>query len=74
MLFRSYAPAGTPGNIVSYLNREANSIFSTPEVRDPLVSQGASVPLGTPADLKSFVASRTDTWAKIARQANIKAE
>jgi tripartite-type tricarboxylate transporter receptor subunit TctC len=70
--FGLYAPAGTPQSVISFVNREANVIFSLPEVRDPLVAQGASVPLGSPADLRNFVASRTSTWTKIATQAGIK--
>jgi tripartite-type tricarboxylate transporter receptor subunit TctC len=72
--FGLYGPAGMPSSVVTFLNREANAIFSTPEVRDPLIGQGASIPLGTPADLRNFVASRTETWTKIAREASIKLE
>jgi tripartite-type tricarboxylate transporter receptor subunit TctC len=72
--FALYAPAGTPASVVEFINREANRIFSETDIRDRLQSQGVSLPLGTPEDLRNFVAQRTEAWARVAKIAGIRLE
>ena len=72
--FALYAPAGTPAPVVEFINREANRIFSEADLRDRLQSQGVSLPLGTPEELRSFVAQRTEAWARVAKIAGIRLE
>ena len=72
--FALYAPAGTPRNVIEFVNREANRVFSEPEFRKRMQSQGVDLPLGTPDDLRKFVAERTETWSRVARKAGIKLE
>ena len=72
--FALYAPAGTPKAVVDFLNREANVVMADNEVRERMRSQGVAVPLGTPEDLRRFVASRTEAWSRVAKAANIKLE
>jgi tripartite-type tricarboxylate transporter receptor subunit TctC len=66
------APAGTPKPVIDFLNREANVIFSDPEFRGRMGSQGVALPAGSPVDLRRFVASRTEAWSGVAKAANIK--
>jgi tripartite-type tricarboxylate transporter receptor subunit TctC len=72
--FALYAPAGTPRPIIEFINREANRIFSDPQVSDKLRGQGVDFPLGTPDDLRRFVARRTQAWTRVAKEAGIKLE
>ena len=70
--FALFAPAGTPRPIVDWINREANKVFSDPEVREKFVSQGASFPLGTPEALGAFAAAETQRWTRVVRTAGIR--
>jgi tripartite-type tricarboxylate transporter receptor subunit TctC len=72
--FALYAPAGTPKPVIEFLNREANRIFSEPEFRSRMQAQGVELPLGSPEDLRRFVAERTETWRGVAQKAQIKLE
>ena len=72
--FALYAPAGTPKEIIDFINREANQILGAPEFRNRMAAQGVAVPLGSPQDLRAFVHERTETWRRVARHANIKLE
>jgi tripartite-type tricarboxylate transporter receptor subunit TctC len=67
-----FAPAGTPPAIINYLNKEAREIFSAPDVRDRLEQQGLIVPLGTPDDLRAFVANENTRWRTVINRAGIK--
>jgi tripartite-type tricarboxylate transporter receptor subunit TctC len=71
--FGLFAPAGTPADIVNWLNTEANKIFQTPAVRDRLTAQGMNLPLGTAAAFQQFVASESKRWVEVAQRGNIKA-
>ncbi|MCC2595361.1 tripartite tricarboxylate transporter substrate binding protein [Pusillimonas sp. MFBS29] len=46
------APAGTPDQIVTYLNKEINAVVQSPEVKQHLENMGAQVP--PPEDAASF--------------------
>jgi tripartite-type tricarboxylate transporter receptor subunit TctC len=70
--FGLMAPAGTPQEIIAWLNREAIRIFSTPTIRDLYVSQGASLPLGTPEAFGAHIAEEFQKWGPVIRQANIR--
>jgi len=72
--FALYAAAGTPKDIIAWLNREANRVFSDPEFQARMQATGVSVPLGSPEDLRRFVQSRTEAWTRVARAAKIKLE
>jgi tripartite-type tricarboxylate transporter receptor subunit TctC len=72
--FALYAPAGTPRPVIEFLNREANRIFSDTEFRGRMQAQGVELPLGSPEDLRRFVAERTETWRGVAQKAQIKLE
>ena len=51
--FGLMAPTGTPPAIIDWLNREANNVFSQPDVRNRFLAQGAELPLGTPDDFRA---------------------
>ncbi len=72
--FGLLAPAGTPREIVGWLNREANRAFSAPDAQAKFVAQGAAMPLGTPEDFAKFIAASSAQFGVVIRRAGIKAE
>jgi tripartite-type tricarboxylate transporter receptor subunit TctC len=72
--FALFAPAGTPRAAIDWWNRETRGVFSDAEVRERFVSQGAALPLGTPAALGAFVAAESQRWGRVIRSAGIKLE
>jgi tripartite-type tricarboxylate transporter receptor subunit TctC len=68
------APRGTPREIVGKLNAEIRRILNLPDVRKMLASQGADVRADTPEVFGRFLASETARWARIVKQAGVKAE
>jgi tripartite-type tricarboxylate transporter receptor subunit TctC len=72
--FGLVAPAGTPQPVIDWLNREAKKVFSAPDVRERFQSQGAVLPLGTPAEFSAHIAAETKRWGEVVRRAGIKVE
>jgi tripartite-type tricarboxylate transporter receptor subunit TctC len=72
--FALFAPAGTPPAIIDQLNKAARDAFNAPDVRERLEPRGVVLVLGTPADLGAWVATDTERWAKVIREAGIKLE
>lgn len=68
------APAGTPQEIVSRLNRAIVGILHTPQAREWLAAQGGE-PMGeTPEEFAAFIKAEHARWGAIVRQAGIVAE
>lgn len=72
--FGLLAPAGTPTSVIDWLNRESNKALSQPDVRDKFVTQGATMPLGTPELFRAHIANQTARFGEVIRRAGIKAE
>ena len=72
--FGMYLPAATPKEIVAKLNAEVNAILKLPDVVETLARQGLHPTGGTPADLADLTASDLERWAKVIRDANIRAD
>jgi tripartite-type tricarboxylate transporter receptor subunit TctC len=68
------AAAGTPGDTVAKLNTELTRILNTQEMKEFLAKQGTEVRTGTPEALGTFIASEKTRWAKVVKEAGIKAE
>ncbi|HLX80601.1 MAG TPA: tripartite tricarboxylate transporter substrate binding protein [Burkholderiales bacterium] len=71
--FGLMAPAGTPQAIVDRLHRESAKIMATPEIRKKLNDIGADAIGGTPAELAAVIEREIPQWAKVIKQAGIKA-
>jgi tripartite-type tricarboxylate transporter receptor subunit TctC len=69
--FGLMAPAGTPPEVVAWLNRQANDVFSTPDVHDRYTAQGAEFPLGSPEAFAAHIAAEYKKWGPVIRSANI---
>ena len=72
--FGYLAPAGTPPDVVARLNAEINSALKHPEVQQRLVALGAELDPGTPQDFAKFLAADMTRWARVIKQAGIKAD
>src|SRR5947208_6656336 len=59
------APAGTPPEIVTKLNREIQKILGEPEVRERLEREGAEVDGGSPDRLGQIIANDLARWKKL---------
>jgi tripartite-type tricarboxylate transporter receptor subunit TctC len=68
------AAAGTPREIVAKLNAELTRILNTSDMKAFLAKQGTEVRAGTPEALGAFIASEKARWAKVVKEAGIKAD
>ena len=72
--FGYLAAAGTPPEIVNRLNTEVNAALKHPDVEKKLVALGAELDPGTPQAFGKFLEADMTRWAKVIRQAGIKAD
>ncbi|MBL8381323.1 MAG: tripartite tricarboxylate transporter substrate binding protein [Burkholderiales bacterium] len=72
--FAFLAPAGTPAPVVQRLNTDLGAAIRHAEVEKRLRAAGAELNPGTPQELKRFLESDVERWAKVIRQAGIKLE
>ena len=67
-------PANLPKEITDRLNQALVKALKTPEVVSAFDKQGLEAQPGTPAELAAYMKREYDTWGKIVKQANIKAQ
>lgn len=67
-------PANLPPDIVARLNTAIQEAVSTPDIKSRFVELGGTPLGGTPQQAAETMAEALDTWRKIARAKNIKAE
>ena len=65
---------GTPPSTVEKLNAAINEILKGRDVEASLSKLSATAKIGTPEDLKRFIASESKKWTEVAEAANIKAD
>ncbi len=68
------APAGMPKDVMATLNTEINRAMKDPEVGGKLAAQGVEWVGGTPEQADAFLRSEMARWAKIAKEAGMKAD
>jgi tripartite-type tricarboxylate transporter receptor subunit TctC len=71
--FGLMAPAGTPADIIDKLHRESVRILALPDVRKRFDELGIEVVGNTPAEFAAVIATETPQWAKVIRDAGVKA-
>lgn len=59
------APAGTPKEIITRINREINRALEAPAVRERLSSLGAVPTGGTPEQMAAFIKDEVERWKKV---------
>jgi tripartite-type tricarboxylate transporter receptor subunit TctC len=67
------APAGVPREIVDRVSAEAKKALADPAMKGKLVDQGIVAVGSTPEEFRAFVADEIARWAKVIKDANIKA-
>jgi tripartite-type tricarboxylate transporter receptor subunit TctC len=72
--FGVLAPAGTPRDIIQRLNVEIVKILQSPEVKERFLKQGVDVQTGTPEQFDALVKSEVARWAKVIKDAGIRAD
>jgi tripartite-type tricarboxylate transporter receptor subunit TctC len=68
------APAKMPNEIVVRFNREIVRILNLPDMQERLRQLGSDPVGNSPAEFAAFIRSEHDKWAKVIKQANIRAE
>ena len=68
------APGKTPPEILERWNRELVKVLNTPAVRELLLEHGLEPRPGTREELAAYIRKETDTWGKVIKAANIKAD
>ena len=66
------APAGTPKEIITKVNKEIGRILQTPDVIDVLAQNGMVPFHSTPEQFGAFLRSEIKKWAKVVKEAGIK--
>ncbi len=70
--FSMYCAPKTPPHIVKKLNAEIQAILNEPDVRERLLTFGATPLTGTPDDLRRQLAREVPTWRKVIQEAGVK--
>jgi tripartite-type tricarboxylate transporter receptor subunit TctC len=65
------APAKTPEQIVTTLNRVANEAMADPGVKQKLADQGLTVAGDTPEHFRGFIDAEIEKWAKVIKDAGV---
>lgn len=69
-----FLPAGTPRALVDRLHAAVDATVRSPDVSKKFVELGADPQFGTPAQFAAYVADDLAKWARLAREAGLKAE
>jgi len=71
--FALVAPAGTPKDIVLRLNAEVTRLVAQAEVQQRFADLGMTIAGGTPDALDAYVKSEIGKWAKVIKDADVRA-
>ena len=66
--------AGTPREIVQRLHADVVKVLASPEVRERFAKAGVEVVAGSPEQFAQFLQSEVERWAKVIKDAGIKAD
>jgi tripartite-type tricarboxylate transporter receptor subunit TctC len=73
-MFGIEAPAGTPKTIIYKLSAEIRSILQRPDVQERMLAAGVYVNYLSPAESSKRITREINMWAKVIKDANIKAD
>lgn len=68
------APAATPREIINRLNAELNKAMTAPDMKSKLAANGVDPLTGTPEQFGNFIRSEAARFAKVIKEAGIKAD
>jgi len=72
--FGLLVPTATPRELVTRVNADVVKVLQQKEIRDRLADMGADVIGDSPQQFAEFIGSETAKWAKVIKEANIRAE
>ncbi|HEX9463267.1 MAG TPA: tripartite tricarboxylate transporter substrate binding protein [Alphaproteobacteria bacterium] len=72
--FGVFAPARTPQPIVRTLASQTVAVMTQPDMADRLLELGGEPATGGPDELRKLLASETEVWGRVIREAGIKLE
>ena len=72
--FGLLAPTGTPQAVIDQVHQETVKVLSQPDVRKRFADAGLDVIGGSPAEFAEVIRTEIPYWAKIIKDAGIKAE
>ena len=72
--FGIFAPAGTPREVVTRINAEANRALQSPEMKEKLLAQGAEAVGNTPEYFADYIRAETTKWAKVVKDSGAKVD
>lgn len=67
-------PRGTPPDVIAKLNAETLKALADPATADKIRGAGFEIIAKSPADFAAYMRSEQSRWAKLIKEANIKAE
>jgi tripartite-type tricarboxylate transporter receptor subunit TctC len=73
-MFGLVAPAGTPRDIIMKLNAEMARAVAQPDLAQRMTSVGTEPMANSPEEFAELIRKEMGKWAKVARDANIRAE
>jgi tripartite-type tricarboxylate transporter receptor subunit TctC len=65
------APSGTPRAVIARLNRDANAILASADMREKLAAQGAEAIGGPPEAFGTHLRAEREKWSRLIRVNNI---
>jgi tripartite-type tricarboxylate transporter receptor subunit TctC len=65
------APAGTPPNIIAFLNGHVRAIIADPDFRKRLIELGGNPVAGSPEELGARIKSDIDMWAAVVKKVGL---
>jgi tripartite-type tricarboxylate transporter receptor subunit TctC len=68
------APRNTPTAVIEKLNKEVNAGLADSTIRARIADMGYTPFASSPLEFAQFIATETEKWGKVIRDANIKAE
>jgi tripartite-type tricarboxylate transporter receptor subunit TctC len=68
------APAGTPAAIIAKLSTAITAYLNMPETQKRFTNGGAEVDIRTPAEIRKMIPLDMAKWAKVAKEAGMRAE
>ncbi|MEP6720160.1 MAG: tripartite tricarboxylate transporter substrate binding protein [Variovorax sp.] len=66
-----FAPTGTPSPIVQRLNQALVKVMRMPDVQEKLTDRGVKVATGTPEEYRRKLASESEKWQRIVKDAGV---
>lgn len=66
------APAGTPPEVITQVNKAVNAALARPEIAERLRDEGSVARGGTPAELGAFLKSEQARWGTAVRESGAK--